>query len=56
MTHLAMFSIDQTAQSIKSAKWYYELKATLLAAAHTGQPLNHPLNGRVMPCWKRYAQ
>ena len=34
-------------QSITPAKWYYELKAALLASAHTGQPLDHPLNGRV---------
>jgi len=54
--HLAMFTIDQAAQSITPAKWYYELKAALLASAHPGQPFNHPFNGRVMPRWKRYAQ
>jgi hypothetical protein len=47
-----MFTIDQAAQSITPAKWYYELKAALLASAHTGQPFNHPFNGRVMPRWK----
>jgi hypothetical protein len=53
---LVMFTIDQAAQSITPAKWYYELNATLLASAHAGQPLDYPLNGRVMPRWKRYVQ
>ena len=52
---LAMFTIDQAA-AVHNSGGYHELKATLLESAHTGQPFNHPLNGRVMPRWKRYAQ
>ena len=52
---LAMFTIDQAA-AVHNSGGYHELKTTLLESAHTGQPFNHPLNGRVMPRWKRYAQ
>jgi hypothetical protein len=34
------------------AKWYYKLKAAYLAAAQTGQPLDHPLKGPVTLRWR----
>ncbi len=34
------------------AKWYYKLKAAHLAAAQTGQPLDHPLKGPVTLRWR----
>jgi phenylpropionate dioxygenase-like ring-hydroxylating dioxygenase large terminal subunit len=34
------------------AKWYYKLKAAHLASTRTGQPLDHPLKGRVTLRWR----
>jgi hypothetical protein len=34
------------------SKWYYKLKAAHLASVQTGQPLDHPLKGRVTLRWK----
>jgi phenylpropionate dioxygenase-like ring-hydroxylating dioxygenase large terminal subunit len=34
------------------AKWYYKLKAAHLASVQAGQPLDHPLKGRVTLRWK----
>jgi hypothetical protein len=33
-------------------KWYYKLKTAHLASVQSGQPLDHPLKGRVTLRWK----
>lgn len=45
----ALMLIDDADTPIK---WYYKLKAAHLASVQSGQPLDHPLKGRVTLRWK----
>ena len=45
----ALMLIDDADTPIK---WYYKLKTAHLASVQSGQPLDHPLKGRVTLRWK----
>jgi phenylpropionate dioxygenase-like ring-hydroxylating dioxygenase large terminal subunit len=36
----------------RPARWYFELKAALLESRRTGEPLRHPVSGRVTLRWR----